>query len=133
MVMIDNGAKVTYTNQDDPPLGSELSNGLRYYQNLGNQVRQIDYKYAENVYIKEISDYINKTYSEHYSRNKYQATEFIMDSGHGTGFCMGNVMKYAQRYGRKGSREDWRKDLLKVIHYAMMQLYVHDVIEKETK
>lgn len=93
----------------------------------------INYKYDEGKYVSEIAKYIDATYSEHYSRNKYQATEFIMDSGHGTGFCMGNVLKYAQRYGRKGSREDWRKDLLKVIHYAMMQLYVHDVIEKETK
>jgi len=95
-------------------------------------VKKISYKYNEGVYIKEITDYINSTYSEHYSRNKFQATEFIMDSGHGTGFCMGNVLKYAQRYGRKGSREDWRKDLLKVIHYAMMQLYVHDIVNKET-
>jgi len=93
----------------------------------------IRYKYDEGRYIKEITEYVNDTYGEHYSRNKFQATEFIMDSGHGTGFCMGNVMKYAQRYGRKGSREDWRKDLMKVIHYAMMQLYVHDVIDKEKK
>ena len=84
------------------------------------------YKYNENKYIQEISSYINKTYSEHYSQNKFQATEFIIDSGHGTGFCMGNVMKYVQRYGKKGSRDDWRKDLVKVIHYAMMQLHVHD-------
>lgn len=85
-----------------------------------------NYKYNEDNYIRELSTYINKTYSEHYSQNKFQATEFIIDSGHGTGFCMGNVMKYAQRYGKKGSRDDWRKDLIKVIHYAMMQLHVHD-------
>jgi len=75
---------------------------------------------------KEISDYIVNTYSQHYSQNKFQATEFIIDSGHGTGFCMGNVMKYTQRYGKKGDRNEWRKDLIKVIHYAMMQLHVHD-------
>ncbi len=85
------------------------------------------YKYNEDRYIKEISDYIDKTYGQHYSQNKYQATEFIIDSGHGTGFCIGNVLKYAQRYGRKGSRDDWRKDLMKVIHYAIMQLHVHDI------
>jgi hypothetical protein len=82
------------------------------------------------VYITEILEYINNTYGEHYSQNKFQATEFIIDSGHGTGFCMGNVMKYAQRYGKKGSPADWRKDLMKVIHYAIIQLHVHD---KETK
>lgn len=86
----------------------------------------IDYKYHEDRYLSELRAYIDATYDQHYSRNKFQATEFIMDSGHGTGFCVGNIMKYAQRYGRKGTPEEWRKDMLKVIHYAMMQLYVHD-------
>jgi hypothetical protein len=35
-------------------------------------------------------------------------------------------MKYAQRYGHKGSVEDWRKDLTKVIHYAIIALHNHD-------
>ena len=90
-----------------------------------NRSEKNDYKYNEDNSLAEITAYINDTYSEHYSKNKYQATEFIIDSGHGTGFCIGNVMKYAQRYGRKGSRDDWKKDLLKVIHYAIIQLHVH--------
>lgn len=85
-----------------------------------------NYKFDEGKYLKEITDYINATYGQHYSRNKFQATEFIMDAGHGSGFCIGNVLKYAQRYGNKGSAEDARKDLMKVIHYAILQLYVHD-------
>lgn len=84
------------------------------------------YKYNEDVNLEEIKKYIDSTYSQHYSKNQYQATEFIIDGGHGTGFCLGNVLKYAQRYGRKGTPEDWRKDLLKVIHYAIIQLHVHD-------
>ena len=87
---------------------------------------KIDYKYSEDRILKELIEYVDKTYGEHYSQNKYQATEFIIDSGHGTGFCMGNILKYAQRYGKKGSREDARKDLLKVLHYGMIALYVHD-------
>ena len=39
---------------------------------------------------------------------------------------MGNILKYAQRYGHKGTPEDWRKDLLKVIHYAIIAMHVHD-------
>ena len=39
---------------------------------------------------------------------------------------MGNIMKYAQRYGKKGNRDDARKDLMKVLHYAIIQLHVHD-------
>lgn len=86
----------------------------------------IDYKYNEGKLIKEIQAYIDATYDQHYSRNKFQATEFIIDGGHGTGFNIGNMMKYTQRYGRKGDPKEWRKDLLKVIHYAIIQLHVHD-------
>ncbi len=85
------------------------------------------YKYNENKYVEEIGKYIDSTYDQHYSQNKFQATEFIIDGGHGTGFCIGNVLKYAQRYGRKGNPDDWRKDLMKVIHYAIIQLHVHDL------
>ena len=53
-----------------------------------------------------------------------KATEFIMDSGHGEGFCIGNIMKYAQRYGKKNGKD--RKDLMKVVHYGIMALCNHD-------
>jgi len=90
-----------------------------------------EYKYNEDKYVKEIFSYIQKTYGEHYSLNKFQATEFVIDSGHGSGFCVGNVMKYSQRYGKKGTPDDWRKDLMKVIHYAIIQLHVHDIQYKK--
>jgi len=86
----------------------------------------IQYKYNEDEVLEELKSYINATYGQHYSQNKFQATEFIIDSGHGIGFCIGNMMKYTQRYGRKGTPEQWRQDILKVIHYAIIQLYVHD-------
>ena len=87
---------------------------------------KIDYKYNEGKTLAELKKYIDSTYDEHYSKNKFQATEFIIDGGHGTGFCIGNILKYAQRYGKKGTREEARKDLLKILHYAVIQLYVHD-------
>lgn len=86
----------------------------------------IDYKFNEDKLIEEFMTYVNATYNQHYAKEKFQATEFIIDGGHGTGFCIGNVLKYAQRYGKKGSRDDARKDLLKVLHYALIQLHVHD-------
>lgn len=91
----------------------------------------IDYKYNEGELIKQIQSYVDATYAQHYSRNKFQATEFIIDAGHGTGFNIGNMMKYTQRYGRKGDPKEWRKDLMKVIHYAIMQLHVHDTEHKD--
>ena len=86
----------------------------------------IEYKYSEDRILNELSEYIDNTYQQHYSQNKFQATEFILDSGHGTGFCMGNILKYAQRYGKKGTKEDHRKDLMKILHYAIIQMYIHD-------
>jgi len=84
------------------------------------------YKYSEDKVLSELKKYIDSTYDEHYSQNKYQATEFILDIGHGAGFCIGNILKYAQRYGKKGTDKDHRKDLLKVLHYAIIALHNHD-------
>ena len=86
---------------------------------------KIHYKYNEDMALKELCDYIDSTYDEHYSKNKYQATEFIIDGGHGEGFCIGNILKYAQRYGRKSDKN--RSDLLKIIHYGIIMLNVHDM------
>ena len=85
----------------------------------------IDYKFNEAELIKELQQYVDSTYDQHYSKNKFQATEFIIDAGHGEGFCIGNIMKYAQRYGKKDGYN--RKDLLKVLHYALIALSVHDL------
>ena len=88
-------------------------------------MKKIDYKYSEDRLIKELQEYVNATYGEHYSQNKFQTTEFIIDNGHGMGFCLGNVMKYTQRYGKKEGYN--RKDLLKVLHYALIALHTHDL------
>lgn len=85
---------------------------------------KIDYKYDEGRLIADLQEYVDSTYGEHYSQNQFQATEFIIDGGHGKGFCIGNIMKYAQRYGKKEGYN--RKDLMKVLHYALIALYVHD-------
>ncbi len=83
-----------------------------------------NYVYNEDKILKELKEYVDNTYSEHYAQNKYQATEFIIDAGHGRGFCIGNCMKYLQRFGKKGGEN--RKDVLKVIHYAMILLHTLD-------
>ena len=93
---------------------------------IRKKMTDIDYKFNEDNLIAEFKDYIDATYSGHYSKNKFQSTEVIIERGHGTGFCMGNVDKYSNRYGKKGTRDDARKDLMKVLHYALIQLYIHD-------
>ena len=90
----------------------------------------IDYKYDEDKILTELKSYIDRTYKQHYSQNNFQATEFIIDGGHGEGFCIGNILKYAQRYGKKNGKD--RNDLLKVIHYGIIALYV-DKLEKKNE
>ena len=87
-------------------------------------MKKINYKFNENKIIQELQTYINDTYSQHYASDKYQATDVIIDAGHGEGFALGNIMKYAKRYGNKEGKN--RKDLLKILHYAIIMLYVHD-------
>jgi len=86
----------------------------------------IDYKFNEDLYIEEFRNYVDSTYDQHYSNGGFQSTEVIMSRGHGTGFCMGSIDKYSNRCGKKGTAEDARKDLMKILHYALLQLYIHD-------
>ena len=89
-----------------------------------NENKKINYVFDEDKYLTEIWDTIDNTYSSHYAQNKVQSTEFIADAGHGEGFCIGNIIKYAQRYGKKGGFN--RNDLTKVAHYDIIMLYLHD-------
>ena len=84
----------------------------------------MNYKFNEGSILKQIQQYIDGTYDQHYAAGKIQSTEFIIDSGHGLGFAMGNIIKYAQRYGKKGGFN--RNDLMKVIHYAIIALSIHE-------
>ena len=71
----------------------------------------------------DLLNYIEATYNEHYSGGKLQATDLIIDSGNGTGFCLGNIIKYASRYGKKNGFDE--KDIMKMLHYGLILLYVH--------
>jgi hypothetical protein len=94
-------------------------------------LKKINYKFSEGELAQELKDYIDSTYTQHYSKNKFQATEFIVDGGHGEGFCIGNILKYAQRYGKKNGYN--RKDLMKVLHYGIIALHVHDLNNGESE
>jgi hypothetical protein len=81
-------------------------------------------KYNEQRIISEIESYILNTYSQHYASDKLQALEIVQDAGYGEGFIMGNILKYWKRYGKKDGKN--RQDLFKIIHYAILQLSLHD-------
>lgn len=77
-------------------------------------------KFKEDKVLIWVENYIRSTYDLHYSKNKIQTTEFVFDAEHGEGFCIGNIIKYAQRYGKKDGYNE--KDLLKIVHYAIILL-----------
>ena len=85
-------------------------------------MKKKDYKFNEDKILETIKFHIDDTYNQHYANDKYQATDMILDAGHGEGFCVGNIMKYAMRYGKKEGKN--HKDLLKIIHYAIIALYL---------
>ena len=86
------------------------------------------YKFNEGKLLEELKKYIHQTYGEHYAgEGKVQALELIIDSGNGKGFLIGDIIKYAARYTKKGQTPaEWRKDLIKTAHYAILMLAAHD-------
>jgi hypothetical protein len=77
-----------------------------------------------------VREYISNTYDAHYAQGRIQATEFIADQGLAEGFCLGNIIKYAQRFGKKGKNfEEKEYDLFKIIHYAIILL--HEIEQRE--
>lgn len=87
------------------------------------------FKYREDELLDEFREYVVSTYKQHYASDGIQTMDNIIAKGYerATGFCMGNVDKYGDRYGKKGETPDeWRKDLIKVLHYTLFQLYIHD-------
>ena len=92
----------------------------KHYRRSG----RVEYKFREDKILNEIKSYIGNTYDQHYANGKYQATDMILDAGHGEGFCLGNIMKYAMRYGKKNGKNT--ADLLKIIHYAIIALYLQE-------
>lgn len=85
-------------------------------------------KFNEDLLVKDFVDYIAKTYKQHYEQGGVQPNELIFtDYNDGIGFTKGNIVKYAQRYGKKNGRN--RDDLLKALHNTLLALYVHDKYE----
>ena len=91
-------------------------------------------KYNEDKIIKEISDYIKSTYTEHYSTTKdgFQVQDMLRHLGIDKDFCQANAIKYLARYGKKNGKN--RKDLLKAIHYVILLMSSEDeeLIKQQT-
>ena len=84
------------------------------------------YKYHEAEIIQEIEDYVSSTYNGHYTGTKHefrnvQTIDLMASRDLAPAFCQANILKYGSRYGSKDGKS--KKDLMKVIHYAMLLLH----------
>ena len=84
------------------------------------------YKYHEEEILKDIEEYVSSTYNGHYTGKEHefrnvQTIDLMAARDIASGFCQANILKYGSRYGSKDGKN--KKDLLKVIHYAMLLLH----------
>jgi len=83
-------------------------------------------KYHEKEILQEVEEYVSRTYNGHYTGTKHeyrnvQTIDLMASRDLASDFCQANILKYGSRYGSKDGRN--KKDLLKVIHYAMLLLH----------
>ena len=91
------------------------------------------FKYHEEEILKDIEEYVSRTYQGHYTGNSYefrnvQTLDLMAAKELASGFCQANILKYGSRYGNKDGRNT--KDLMKVIHYAMLLLHFDEHYNK---
>lgn len=84
------------------------------------------WKYNEDKILKDIHEYVVSTYNSHYcgsvdEYNHIQTIDLMAAKKLAASFCQANILKYGSRYGEKEGRN--KRDLLKVIHYAMLLLH----------
>ncbi len=96
--------------------------------------KPINYKYDEGKHLKELQDYIDSTYSAHYaSKNDIQALDVFKALGSLFTTSRDLAIKYLWRAGKKGNKEDLKKDLLKVIHYCFFMLHAMETEKIDDK
>ena len=114
-----------YTNANSP-----YNDGWtqEYHQEQLNKMANTDhnFKYHEDEILKDIQEYVSRTYQGHYTGTKHefrkvQTIDLMAARDIATDFCQANILKYGSRYGSKNGKN--KTDLLKVIHYAMLLLH----------
>jgi len=84
------------------------------------------FKYHEEEILSDIREYVSGTYQGHYTGKSHefrnvQTIDLMASKELASGFCQANILKYGSRYGNKDGKN--KKDLMKVIHYAMLLLH----------
>ena len=99
-----------------------------YHQEQLEKMAKSDhnFKYHEDEILKDIQEYVSRTYQGHYTGKSHeyrnvQTLDLMAAKELASGFCQANILKYGSRYGNKDGKNT--KDLMKVIHYAMLLLH----------
>lgn len=95
-------------------------------QELNNKNMAHYFKYHEEEILKDIQEYVSQTYQGHYTGKSHefrnvQTIDLMASKELAAAFCQANILKYGSRYGNKDGKN--KKDLMKVIHYAMLLLH----------
>ena len=80
------------------------------------------HKYEEDKGIADLKDYVDSTYSGHYTTkgSNVQTLDLIESVGDAESFCRSNAIKYLSRYDKKGQA---KRDILKALHYCLLLYY----------
>ena len=125
-----------------PQLSDDLDYEIDYYNDSADYMANIDdmyshhfttekpmahyFKYHEEEILKDIQEYVSGTYQGHYTGKSHeyrnvQTIDLMASKELAAAFCQANILKYGSRYGNKDGKN--KKDLMKVIHYAMLLLH----------
>ena len=108
-------------DNDDQAAHHFINNEVQQSENMANY-----FKYHEDEILKDIEEYVSGTYRGHYTGTTHeyrnvQTIDLMASRDLASDFCQANILKYGSRYGSKDGKS--KKDLLKVIHYAMLLLH----------
>ena len=97
-----------------------------YFLSAESMKTDHNFKYHEDEILKDIQEYVSRTYQGHYTGTKQefrkvQTIDLMAARDIAPQFCQANILKYGSRYGSKDGKN--KTDLLKVIHYAMLLLH----------
>ena len=140
--IIDTSVGAGNTAYQAPLRDDDLDYEIDYYQDSSDYMANIDdmyshhfttekpmahyFKYHEEEILKDIQEYVSGTYQGHYTGKSHefrnvQTIDLMASKELASGFCQANILKYGSRYGNKDGKN--KKDLMKVIHYAMLLLH----------
>lgn len=105
---------------------------------MNNPIPSQGFKEELPKLLKTIHAYVSGTYGQHYvtqdTSNAPESTVQVVDLWANVGVAeaafQADLIKYSSRYGRKGGKNP--KDLLKIMHYAMLLYYFDHVRNTST-